>query len=108
MVANDYGESKRLLGRMQTALGKNTKAQEAWQSICGLPGRGSGKNERKRVFLFAWKDAAEKDGKPFGESFWEEVEEIIVSAALSLSRFEPWFWSHFRFLRTPTQSLKDA
>ena len=75
--AQKYAEQKRISGRMKTALLKDPKANEAWMQICNLPLR-AGKQAKKTIFLFSYRDGLEKDKEPFAKSFWSEVEEIIV------------------------------
>ena len=73
-----YAEAKRDYGRLNTALAKSSAARQKWDEIQALP-RGGGKNAKKQVFMFAWKEGLLKDNTPFGESFWEEVSEIETS-----------------------------
>eukprot|EP00969_Alexandrium_andersonii_P330023 14585197-Alexandrium_andersonii.AAC.1 len=81
----DIAESKRMNGKMKSALAHDEQAHVAWQKLCDLPSRGAAKNSKKRIFLFAWHEAKEKDGKSFGESFWSEIKEMVSTDTKSLN-----------------------
>ena len=69
-------ESRKLNGRLMTALKHDTRAQSAWSELCSLPPR-AGKNLKKRLFLFSWRDCAEVEGRAFGPAFWEETSQLL-------------------------------
>ena len=75
-------ESRRWNGKMMTQMKRSPEAAQAWQRLCDLPSRGSSKNAKKRVFLFAWKEGLQQDNVSWGPSFWEEV--------ITLTGEEPW------------------
>ena len=70
-------ESRRWNSKLKTQLQRDAAASAAWQQLCQLPPR-SGKNVKKRLFLFSWKDSIPLDGgRNFGPSFWRECKSLI-------------------------------
>ena len=61
---------------MRTQLNNNEKANELWNELVALPQRGAGKSSTKMVFVFAWRDCLAKDDQHFGDSFWQEIEDM--------------------------------
>ena len=72
-------KQRALNGRMHTAVKKNPEALAKWEEVEKLNTRGSAKNSKPSVFMFAWRDHLEAEGVSFGPSFCEEIEELIVS-----------------------------
>ena len=85
LEALSLAESRKLNSKLKTQLQHCPQAAAAWRELCELPPR-AGKNAKKRLFLFSWRDSIPLDGgKSFGASFWKECRELVSEDCWAVS-----------------------